>query len=191
MPEKNGWLSTQNAVAFAGGAAAAVVAARILPPLLGMAAGSALAAMGRDPFESLMADHRRFLGFLSAMEQSRNDELFQRVQLLLRLKRQLAAHALAEEDVIYPLLHEEVRAEEDAKHLYAEHAEIKMHLHALEQGPKDDPGWAARAGELRRLVEEHARHEEEIDFPKLRRHLGDSEMARLSRDVHREKQLIL
>lgn len=179
------------AAAFAGGAAAGVVASRLAPPVAAMAAGSAWASAGRDPFEGLVADHRRFLALLLEMEQSPDGALFQRTQLLLRLKRGLAAHAMAEEDVLYPLLHDRAKGEQDAKHLYAEHADMKVFLYRLERMPKDSADWARQAATLRELVEKHARHEEEVDFPRLRAALDDAASVRFARDLHRERSLVL
>ena len=124
------------------------------------------------------------------MEQSPDSATFHRTQLLLRLKRALAAHAVAEEDIVYPLLHDDAKAVDDAKHLYSEHADIKIHLHALEQMPKDAPEWAQRAGALKQLIEAHARHEE-VDFPRLREVLDEQAMRHLAGHVQREKALIL
>lgn len=181
--------SARGMTAFAGGALAGVIASRLLPPFLAQAGG---AALGRDPFEVLTEDHRHFVELLTRMEDDAAGPV-NRMQLLLRLKRRLTAHALAEEDVIYPMLHDRESAAtgDGARHLYGEHAEIKMHLHALEEMAKDDPGWGARAGELRRLVETHARQEEETEFPKLRQSLDDQAIARLSRAVQREKAMVL
>jgi hemerythrin superfamily protein len=191
MIGKMGWLFGQGMAAFAGGAVAATVASRLLPPLVAQAAGAARAAGGGDPLETLIADHRRFVALLTEMEQSADTATIHRTQLLLRLKRGLAAHALAEEDIVYPLLHDEAKAADDAKHLYSEHADIKIHLHALEQMPKDAPEWAQRAGALKQLIEGHARHEEEIDFPRLREVLDEQAMRQLAGHVQREKALIL
>ncbi len=193
MASRHEWLSPQSAAAFVGGASAAMIAGRVLPPLFAQAVGSARAAMGRDPFEALIADHRKFVALLSDMERSddRGRSVFRRGQLLFRLKRRLAAHALAEEDVLYPVLHDEAKAAHDAKHLYGDHADIKIHLHALEQMPKDDPEWVQRAGTLKRLIADHARQEEEVEFPKLRRVLDEHGLMRLSRNMQREKALIL
>lgn len=173
------------------GAAAAVIAGRMLPPLLAQASGTARAAAGRDPFEGLERDHRVFLSLLSRMESSDDGATFERTQLLLRLKRRLAAHAMAEEDVVYPLLHDVAHAPEDARHLYAEHAEIKMHLFALEQMAKDDPRWAARARELKMLIAGHARQEEEVDFPKLRGRMDRRTARAAAGGVQREKAFIV
>jgi hemerythrin superfamily protein len=186
-----GLLSVPGMAIFASGAATALIAARVLPPFLAQATGSAQVASGRDPFAGLIADHRHFVALLTEMEQSPDDAKFHRLQLLLRLKRRLTAHALAEENVVYPTLHDDAKAADDAKHLYGEHADIKIHLHALEQMPKDHPDWAPRVRALKQLLEGHARHEEEVDFPELRRVLDETATRRLSAHVQREKALVL
>jgi hemerythrin superfamily protein len=186
-----GLLSVPGMAMFATGAATALVAARVLPPFLAQAAGSARVASGRDPFEALIADHRHFVALLTEMEQSPEDAKFHRTQLLLRLKRRMTAHALAEENVVYPMLHDEAKAADDAKRLYGEHGDMKIHLHALEQMPKDHPNWVERVRNLKHLIEAHARHEEEVDFPELRRVLGETETRQLSAHVQREKAMVL
>lgn len=183
--------SVRGLTAFAIGAVAGVLASRLLPPVAGAAAGMARVRAGRDPFDALIADHRRFLDLLDEMAESRSDARLQRTQLLLRLKRRLAAHAMAEEDVIYPLLSDEANAPDDARRLYSEHAEIKMRLYRLEHMAKNDPQWASEVRALRTLIADHARHEEEVDFPALRRALDDERRTHLARDVHREKALVL
>lgn len=186
-----GWLSPRGLAMMAGGAALALVANRLLPPVVAQLAGTARHAAGRDGIDALIDDHRHIQALLAEIVQTPIDAPGRRTQLLLRLKRRLAAHAMAEEDVVYPLLHEEARKEEDAKHLYREHAEMKMHLFTLEQTPKDDPSWLAVALDLKRIVDGHIRQEEEIDFPALRNSLDDGQTAIMSGSVAREKALIL
>lgn len=177
---------------FAGGAVAAIIASRLLPPLTAQATGTARAKAGyRDGFDTLVRDHRKILSLLTRMERSPDNAVIDRTQLLLRLKRQLAMHALAEEDVIYPLLHGRAHEAGDARHLYEEHADMKMHLFTLEETPKDDPYWIETLRDLKALIEEHVRQEEDVDFPKLRRMLGKRETAHISGSVQREKAFIL
>ena len=180
--------SANGLIAFASGAAEAILASRLLPPVVAQAAGT---TMARDPFDALMDDHRHILELLDAMEETHSGETVRRTQLLLRLKRRLAAHAMAEEDVVYPLLHDHAHEEKDTRRLYGEHADMKMHLFALEQMPKDHPGWSGRVTELRRLIADHVRQEEEVDFPKLRDALDRPATKRLSGHVRREKALLL
>jgi len=188
MATGTGWFSARSMAAFAGGAMAGVIASRILPPFMAQATGT---TTDRDPFDALAQDHWAFLSLLREMEESPPGAVFGRTQRLLRLKRRLTAHALAEEDVIYPLLREQANEVEDTQRLYAEHADMKVHLHALEQMPKDDPRWRDRVRELRMLVERHARQEEEVDFPKLRAMLDERAVARLAGEVQREKAFVL
>lgn len=177
--------------AFAGGAVTAFIASRFLPPVLAQAVGSTRAAIGRDPFAALAQDHRDMLAYLSDMEQSPANAALRRTQLLLRLKRRLTAHALAEEDVIYPMLSDQGGDPDEARRLYADHAEVKMQLHALEQTSTDAPEWRDRVRALRTLIETHARQEEEVDFPKLRGALNEQAITRLSGTLQREKAMVL
>ena len=176
---------------FAAGALAGVFASRVLPPLMAAASGSARVAAGGDPFDPLIADHRKFLSLLEQMEESSQDARMHRMQLLLRLKRRLAAHAMAEEDVLYPLLSDEAKAKEDVDRLYGDHGRIKILMHRLEQFPKDDPQWVSEVRALKALITEHARQEEEVDFPALASTLDEAARQRLARDLHREKALVL
>lgn len=98
--------STSSLGAFVWGAVAGAIASRLLPPLIAKGAGSVRIGVDSDPFSVLIADHRIFESLLTEMEKSANDESLRRTQLFLRLKRRLAAHAMAEEDVVYPLLHD-------------------------------------------------------------------------------------
>lgn len=178
-------------LAFAGGASMALIADRILPPLLAQGVASLDTARGTDPFALLAEDHRRFSHLLTEMVQSRGRGAITRTQLLLRLKRGLAAHAMAEEDVVYPLLREEARADIAADGLYTDHGKIKTHLYALERLMTDEAAWIARAAELKTLLERHARQEEEIEFPRLRGLLDEEAIARMARHVRREKAMLL
>jgi hemerythrin superfamily protein len=185
---QEGMFSARGLAMFAGGASVALIASRLMPPIVAQAFA---VRDGGDPFAALVEDHRRFLHILGQMEEVQGSSLLHRTQLFLRLKRGLAAHALAEEDVVYPLLSDAAGAETDAQRLYAEHGQIKTHLYALEQMIDDEMAWARRAGQLRALIAEHGRDEEETEFPRLRQLLDEQAMARLSRHVRREKAMLL
>ena len=184
-------VSMRGMAAFAGGAAAAVLFSRVLPPVMAKVAGMARAAVGRDPFDALVQDHRAILSLLNSLERTSRQARMHRLQLLLLLKRRLSAHALAEEDVIYPMLHELANEVNETRQLYSEHAEMKIHLHMLEQMPKDHPGWIGHVRELRNLIQDHIEKEEESDFPKLRQVLNSRSMMQLYGNMQREKALLL
>ena len=183
-----GLFSPRGLAAFAGGAATALMAERLLQPLMGQAAGRARAAMGADPFRWLDQDHAFVLHHLRGMAESRST--MQRTQKLARVKRALTAHALAEESALDPLLHDKAGERELTDRLYAGHAEIKMRLHSLEEiGPRS-AAWTEGVNVLRRAIEEHVA-EEKRAFEILRNALDERSIARLAGALNREKEMLL
>src|SRR4051794_25221842 len=88
-----------------GGVAAGVVGSRLLPPVIAALTGSGRVRGGGDPFALLIADHRQIQSILQEMMAAPIDSKFRRSRLFLMLKRKLAKHAMAEEDVVYPIVH--------------------------------------------------------------------------------------
>ena len=186
-----GWVSARNAIAFGAGALLMLVASRIAPPFAGRAIGSIRAMAGTDPFETLAQDHREALALFDRIEATENSATARRAAMLFQLKRMLTAHALAEEDIVYPMLHGEAHRREQTNRLYREHADMKIRLFELEHKAKDDPSWIEDVRALHRVVQEHAREEEQTEFPQLRAALDETRTANLLGEMHREKSLLL
>lgn len=184
-------ISGRNLAVMASGVALGVASSRLLPPLLAQTFGDVRSRMGKDPLERLTQDHRHILSVLQQMEGTSVDELARRARLFLSLKRTFAKHAMAEEDVVYPLLHDEVRDVEQSKRLYAEHGEMKILLFEIEQALMERRSWDEQVRSLGSMVERHAREEEDVEFPKLRQALDTRRTRRLSSQVRREEALVL
>jgi len=119
------------------------------------------------------------------------DSTAKRATLYLALKRKLAKHALAEEDVVYPLLHNQGEDTEASKELYDEHADMKILLFELEELLKSGEDWSAQVRSLRDIIQDHVNDEEQVVFPKLRQ-IFDGDHARVvSGQISREEALIL
>jgi hemerythrin superfamily protein len=200
MPERGIWpahdnawsgFSGRDALMFGAGAMLALVASRVAPPFASRAFGSLRAMTGTDPFDALAQDHRQVLALMTRIEATDQSAVIRRNVMLTQLKRMIAAHSLAEEDIVYPMLHDDAHRREQANKLYRDHAEVKVKLFELEHKRKDDPTWIQDLRELRRMIEAHAREEEEIEFPKLRAALDDAGCVNLLGKVSREKSLIL
>jgi len=172
---------------FAGG----IVASRLLPPFFAMSKGSIQTRTGVDPFDQLITEHGFLLSTLDEMELVKEGETGKRARLFLQLKRMLAKHAMAEEDVVYPLLSGPGEREAAAKQLYDEHAEMKIALFRLEQTLKGEGSWMEQVRALQSLIGPHAKQEEEIEFPRLRERLPQSKRVALGRDVLREEAMVL
>ena len=185
------WLTSGHLFAFGAGALLALMASRMAPPVAGQAIGSIRAMAGTDPFDALAQDHRNVLALFDRIEATDSSATTRRTAMLFQLKRMLTAHALAEEDIVYPMLREDAHRPEEASRLYREHADMKVRLFELEHKSKGDPSWIDDLRALRRIVAEHAREEEETEFPKLRAALDSGQAAHLLGAVHREKSMLL
>jgi hemerythrin superfamily protein len=189
MPQQT--ISARDAILFGAGAILMLAASRLAPPFAGRAVGSLRAMAGTDPFDALAQDHKKALALFDRIEATEPSQVARRAAMLLQLKRMVTAHALAEEDIVYPMLHDDAQRREEAKKLYREHADIKLKLFELEHKAKDDPSWIVEVKSLHRILEEHAREEEQSEFPKLRAALDEGQRASLLGEVTREKSMLL
>ena len=181
---------TRTMAAAATGLAVGVLGSRLLPPLVADVAGSVRAGFGGDPFERLIRDHRLIESRLDNLLRASAESRARRAALFMALKRTLGKHALAEEDVVYPIL-QEAGAATSARQLYAEHGEMKVHLYELERALKSDAGWTEHVATLRALIGRHIREEEDVQFPKLQALMDKGRIRTLAGQIRREEALIL
>ncbi len=177
-------------VLIAAGAAGAILLGRLLPVVFANVSGAVRGAAGQDPFKGLIEEHRELLSLLDKMESTHAESPVKRMALFLRFKRTIGKHALAEEDIIYPLLQSDAERKEATEKLYQEHASMKVHLFELQRSIRDEEGWRTHVRALRAEIEPHARQEEEIEFPKLRTLLDKKGSAELSRKIDQEESLL-
>jgi hemerythrin superfamily protein len=180
-----------HAAALAGGVALGVLGSRLLPPVVAQASGSMRATFRRDPFRPLESDHRLIESTLAEMVEATTGSTAQRLKLFLLFKRKLAKHAMAEEDVVYPVLYDIAGAEDKARELYDEHAQMKIHLFSLERALDSGPSWGDHVRRLQDIVLSHIRDEEEVEFPRLRTILAEKEHSKIAGKILREEALVL
>jgi hemerythrin-like domain-containing protein len=183
--------SGRNVAILLGGIAAGIVGSRLLPPVVALISGSRRVRAGEDPFALLIEDHRQILSYLDQMVATPVDSTLYRSRLFLMLKRKLAKHALAEEDVVYPILQTQSDDVAGSKHLYDEHGDMKVLLFKLEDKLKSREDWSDPARSLRDLIRRHVDEEEQTIFPRLREMLSESRLPNVSGQIRREEALIL
>ncbi len=172
------------------GLAVGLIGSRLLPPLLAQLVGTARS--GVDPFARLIDEHRKISGLLDEMESVVGEgAAVKRGRLFMRLKRTLAKHSMAEEDVVYPILFSQVHDERGSKHLYDEHADIKIHLYEIEQCLMRGEDWTPHVRALRTVIEDHVREEEQEGFPKLRQALDEKRSKKVAGFIGREEAMVL
>jgi hemerythrin superfamily protein len=172
-----------------GGLALGLIVNKMIP-LFASASGSIRSRAGEDPFQKLINDHRLIEKTLEEMEHSGDRSTLYRGKLFLTLKTVLGKHAMAEEDVVYPLLYERANAAEESKELYDDHADIKIHLYQLENLLKQNEDWTAVVRSLRQIVEAHIQEEEQVEFPRLRQILDEQNTRKLAGQIRREAALV-
>jgi len=173
------------------GLAAGILGSRLLPPIAASMTRSFRTRQGHDPFELLIEDHRQILSTLDEMVDVPTESTARRAKQFLMLKRKLAKHAMAEEDVVYPLWRIEGKEEQASKELYEEHADMKIRLFELENLLKKGQDWRAECDSLRSLIREHAHEEETVVFPHLKQLLNQDYVATVSGQISREEAMVL
>lgn len=173
------------------GAAGGLLLGRFLPVLLANVNGLARGMAGGDPFAGLIREHRQLLSLLDQMENLPTSDRVRRKVLFLAFKRTIGKHAMAEEDIVYPLLKTDAERHEATQKLYREHASMKIHLFELERAIHQENEWRDAVLALRSEIEPHAREEEETEFPRLRELLDQAKTAELSRKIRQEESLVV
>lgn len=182
---------TNTYLLLAAGATGGFFLGRVLPVLLANASGLTQGAVGRDPFARLIEQHRTLLSLLDKMEQLPPEDWAKRRISFLAFKRTIGKHAMAEEDIVYPLLKTEAERHDATQKLYREHASMKIHLFELEKAIHSREEWGDAVRALRSEIEPHAREEEQTEFPRLRELLDQKRTAELMRKILQEEALVV
>jgi len=151
-------------------ASAAAAAAAIIP--LREAVAQAESA-GGDWMAMVKAQHGAIAKTLDQLVAAKGDAPPRDV--VERLVYQLTAHAVAEENVLYPAMATNGMADQSGQ-LYDEHAKAKIMLSALHMASMKEgkplQNWRATATKLQSAILQHAKeHEESAMYPKLQEKL--------------------
>ena len=132
-------------------------------------------------FEALRDDHETQRTLVSALVDTHGDS-DQRREVFAELRRELSAHAAAEERYFYVPLMESDTTQEQARHSVAEHKELDDFVEQLEDYDMTAPQWLITAKELAERLVHHLDEEETEVFPVAGRVLSDDDKASLAVD---------
>jgi hemerythrin superfamily protein len=121
-----------------------------------------------DVIDLLLRQHREIHQLFGEVEAARGDR---RAEAFERLRRYLAVHETAEEEIVHPFARHAIgdadgRGMVDAR--LAEENRAKKALQRLERLDPALPEFSEVLGELRTAVLEHSQHEENEEFPRIR-----------------------
>lgn len=132
-------------------------------------------------FEALREDHDRQRKLLEELI-STSGATEERQSAFQALKRELEAHAEAEERHFYIPLIESDLTQEKARHSIAEHHEIDELIETLMETEQDSSAWLKYARNLKEKVEHHLDEEEQEVFQLAGKTLNEAQKNSLAKE---------
>ncbi len=132
-------------------------------------------------FDALRSDHETQRTLADLLVKTEGDSTG-RNELYTKLKRELEAHAAAEERYFYVPLMERDLTQEQARHSVAEHKELDDYIEQLDGYDMSSSQWLITARELAHRLEHHLDEEEKEVFPLAGKALDDAEKTQLAAD---------
>ena len=132
-----------------------------------------------DVFEELIRDHRVTEQRFAEIEQTTDRELDRRQGLFRELRAGFESHELFEEEILYPEFDQMPATKLTIGDAFEAHAELDGLLQEIEGTPTNDAEWIERIRELKSLMQEHMRAEEEKIFLVARLELAKTRAAEL------------
>jgi hemerythrin-like domain-containing protein len=140
--------------------AAARVSRAVSKTVVAIAQHTPWAGGRNDAIELLEADHRRLEDLLQQGEETTERAVKTRTQLLNTITRELSAHELIEEKILYPALKAHPEARDIVLEGYQEHHVADLLVKELHALSKSDERWGAKFKVLAENIEHHIEEEE-------------------------------
>lgn len=138
-------------------------------------------------FEAIRDDHETQRTLIDLLVKTEGDS-DGRIDLFDRLKRELTAHAAAEERYFYVPLMEVDLTQEHARHSVAEHKELDDFVEKLEGYDMEGSQWLQSAKELEERLLHHLAEEEKEIFPVAGKALTDEQKESLAAEYRSDME---
>jgi hemerythrin-like domain-containing protein len=132
-----------------------------------------------DAIELLEADHRRMQALLKQGEETTSRGVKVRTELLNTLTRELKAHELIEEKVLYPALQSHPQAKDIVLEGYQEHHVADLLVKELHGLARSDEDWGPKFNVLKENIDHHIEEEEGEMFRTARGIFSRDELQQL------------
>lgn len=137
-------------------------------------------------FRDLKADHDRHREMLAKLGETKGDSP-ERRDLFEELRRELQAHAAAEEESLYATMLACPELRDEARHSVSEHKEIDDFLGELIEIDMASSAWLAKFKDMRHRYLHHIDEEEEDMFPSAAETLSADAERRMAETFERRK----
>ncbi len=136
-------------------------------------------------YEDLKHDHDRHRQLLQQIGET--IDLSERQSLFEALRKELQAHAAAEEESLYATMLANPDLRDEARHSVSEHKEIDDYLGEMTHEAAGSDKWVETFYQMRHRYLHHIDEEEEEMFPEAAKKLTDAEEERLA-DTFEERK---
>jgi hemerythrin superfamily protein len=127
-----------------------------------------------DVVELLIHQHDEIRELFAEVKRCKGDE---RADAFDRLRRLLAVHETAEEEVVHPNARRMIKnGDQVIEERLAEENLAKRKLSEIESIGTDSPEFPKRLEDLRKAVLDHAEHEEREEFPQIRKQSSEEQL---------------
>ncbi|ROT32470.1 hemerythrin domain-containing protein [Micromonospora sp. HM5-17] len=132
----------------------------------------------RDVVDLLVDQHNQIKSLFGQLSRARGTEKRELFEQLVRL---LAVHESAEEIVVHPSARRRIdRGHQVVDQRLQEEDQAKRELAELYEMGVDHPNFDTRLARLADAVVQHASHEENEEFPSLRRNMSEAQLTRMA-----------
>ena len=143
-----------------------------------------------DIYRCLKDDHGKQRGLSAGLLETSGDSE-ERQRLFEDLKKEIEAHAAAEEETFYAELMSHPDGQERARHSVSEHKEAANLLEQLEDMDMASGAWLTKFKDLKKALDHHMEEEEEEVFALAQSLIDEKRAQELASDFERLKSKAL
>lgn len=144
-----------------------------------------------DALDLLEQDHRRMEDLLEQCSKTTARASAKRTELLQAITKELRAHELIEEKVLYPALKKHAEAKDIVLEGYQEHHVADLIVAELQALPPTDERWGAKLEVLKENIEHHIEEEEDDMFKTARSVMSREHLEKLGAQMRAMKEQAL
>ncbi len=141
-----------------------------------------------NAIELLREDHRKVKKLLEQGDDTTENAVKTRTEVLEKIKAEMQAHETIEEEIFYPALQQHEKAKEVVLEGYEEHHVVNQILGELNDVSVEDERWAAKFSVMKENIEHHIEEEEDDMFKKAEQIFSKAELDELGDRMEAKKQ---
>ncbi|HUG88856.1 MAG TPA: hemerythrin domain-containing protein [Actinomycetota bacterium] len=144
-----------------------------------------------DALKLLQEDHDKVKKILEDLDSTTERGTKTREELFGKLRTELQAHEVIEEEILYPALKENPKTRELAMEAYEEHHVVDLVMAEIESVSYDDERWGAKFTVVKENLEHHIEEEEKEMFDQARQVFDQDELVELGERMQARKTELL